>query len=230
MMTDLRREVTSLKAAVDDMKLTLNQHANLLRCSAYGGGRNMAAKHEISRPLSDAKMALNQHTNLLLRMAYETVAEQEVSCPTMLSRREILEDYNSKWRGCYEAEGAFRLAAANAFVFFDDAHKLMRPRLVDGVLYARKGCEPVMAVSGRVPDMTAGVSPLMVPFKLDEGCIWVRDESACEVMNADGASHRVTLVHTLEGDCVVVDWGIGQFEPLHKDVRLYIRHDDLAAM
>ena len=45
--------------------------------------------------------------------------------------------------------------------------------------------------------------------------------------NAHGTSHRVTLVTTLDGERVVVDWGIGQLGSLPEDMRLCVRKGDL---
>jgi hypothetical protein len=146
-----------------------------------------------------------------------------------MSQREILLDFVDR-QARYLEGGDCGLAAAEAWEFFDRSHKLMRPKLVVGVLYASGGDKAVRGKPATVPAQLVGVNSTMKPYKLleqqsDKGCIWVlmSDEASGPVMNEVGIGHRVTLVTPLEGGRVVVDWGIGQFSYLPADIRLFLK-------
>lgn len=201
----LGRDVAALRSSMADIKSTLEGHTKLIRC--VGGSRRYPTE--------------------LTSVDRAPVCRDYRS--SMMSMREILGDFNELRRGRYEEAGSCGLAGADSWDFFERAHKLMQPKLVTGVLYSPSGGKLVMSQTDTSPDSAAGISPNMKPFKRHEGCIWVRDESSAPVENVCGASHRVTLVTTLDGERIVVDWGICQFSSLPDDTRLFIHCDDLKA-
>ena len=207
-ITGLRNDVNQVRASVENIRLTLETHGRLLRC---------VADQNLSLPSSSQEY---------------TIADRTISCrdaaSSLMSQREILLDFIDR-RARYREGGDCGLAAAEAWEFFDRSHKLMRPKLMDGVRYAASGEKAVMGKSGTVPAQLVGISPTMKPYKLlecsDKGCIWVplAEEALHTVMNDVGMAHRVTMVTPLEGGRVVVDWGIGQFSYLPADIRLFIK-------
>lgn len=208
-ITNLRNDVNEVRASVEDIKLTLETHGRMLRC---------VADLKSSLPSSGQKSTIVHHT-----MPCRDAAS------SLMSKREILLDFVDR-RARYQEGGNCSLAAAEAWEFFDRSHKLMRPRLVDGVLYASNGVKAVMGKPATVPAQLVGINPTMKPYKLleqcaDKGCIWVPavDEALQAVMNDAGMAHRVTMVTPLEGGRIVVDWGIGQFSYLPADIRLFIK-------
>jgi hypothetical protein len=179
-----------IRASVEDIKLTVDKHERTLQC---------VTDH------FKALICLQQNS-----YAYTSPPRWD-HASSMMSLREI----QLARRTDYQEGGDCGLAAAEAWELFDRAHKLMHPKLVDGVLFAASSGKAVIGKPGISPAQPAGVSQAMKPFKLlergTEGCIWVPDESLGTVMNVNGMSHRVALVTTLEGERVVVDWGTGQF-------------------
>jgi hypothetical protein len=213
-MQTLQGDVNRLRASVEDLKLTVDKHDQLLRW-VLG-----------VQPLSD-----HLHADTLSWRA--SANNETVPCrkhaSSMMTLREIQEDFRRLGRMANHSEGGdCRLAAAEAWEFFDRTHRPMSARLVDGVLYAKSGAKAVMGKSGKIPAENAGVSPNMAACKLLRGnCVWVPDEDDAPAMNTHGMAHRVTVVTTLEGKRIVVDWGIGQFSYLPDDIRLYVEKADL---
>ena len=210
-ITDLRNDVNKVRASLEDIKLTLESHGRMLRC---------VADQNSSLPASGQK-----HT-----IVHRTLPCRDASS-SLMSKREILLEFVGR-RVRYLEGGDCGLAAAEAWEFFDRSHKLMRPRLVDGVLYASSGNKAVMGKPATVPAQLVGINPTMKPYKLleqcaDKGCIWVPDvdEDLHAVLNDVGMAHRVTMVTPLEGGRVVVDWGIGQFSYLPADIRLFLKSE-----
>ena len=207
-ITDLRNDVNTVRASVEDIKLTLETHGRILRC---------VADLKSSLPTSGQHYTTVHHT-----MPCRDAAS------SLMSKREILLDFVNR-RAQYQEGGDCGLAAAEAWEFFDRSHKLMRPKLVDGVLYAASGEKAVMAKPATVPAQLVGISPTMKPHKLlelsDKGCIWVplEDDALHTVMTDVGMAHRVTMVTPKEGGRVVVDWGVGQFSYLPSDIRLFLK-------
>ena len=64
------------------------------------------------------------------------------------------------------------------------------------------------------------------PFVLqEEGCIWKPEDGGMVLepdSNKTGFKHYITLVCTLEGLQVAVDWSLGQFENVPADIRLVV--------
>ena len=200
-LTALRNDLNRLGGELENIKLTLNQHRQLLQC---------AYVHLIREPLALCSWA-------------DKVSHCRDYTSSMLSMQEIQADYKARL-GSYRQGGDCNAAAAAAWEFFDRAHRLMCPKLVQGVLFSASGGRVAMENSGSLPDRQAGISPAMRSFKLLDckGCVWVPDEPTHSVMNAHGASHRVTFVTTMEGARVAVDWGIEQFSALPGDIRLFV--------
>ena len=205
-ITDLRDDVNKVRASVEDIRLTLETHGRMLRC---------VADQNSSLPTSGQNNTIVHHT-----MPCRDAAS------SLMSKREILLDFVDR-RTRYQEGGDCGSAAAEAWEFFDRSHKLMRPRLVDGVLCASSGNKAVMGKPATVPAQLVGINPTMKPYKLLEQCIWVPDvdEALHAVMNDVGMAHRVTMVTPLEGGRVVVDWGIGQFSYLPADIRLFLKNE-----
>lgn len=201
-LTEIRGDLAKTHANIEDIKITLETHAQLLRYA-----------DSVPRQID----LLNKNCS-----AHCLACRDQSS--SMLSEREILEDYKMN-RQNYKEGGDCGLAAAHAWEFFDRAHNLMHPKLVDGVLFAPGGSKPIMSKPNISPPEMVGISPIMRPFKLLEasGCVWVPAGSPVDIYNERGASHRVTVVTTLQGDRVVVDWGRAQFSYLPDDILLFLK-------
>ena len=206
-ITGLTTKVASLSAAIEDVRLTVEEHTKLLKC-----------------------VGLDDHVFGALTLA------SNIHCPvgwcinrnhrnTLMSISEIREDFAFNRESIYKTGGDCLLAASEAWVFIDSTHSLMYPKMVDGVLYSRNGGKPVLNESKKIPDEDGCVTPFMRRYvRLDGGCIWVPadDEQDHNVMNARGMKHRVTCVTTLEGQRVVVDWSVGQFGWMPDDIGLFL--------
>ena len=146
---------------------------------------------------------------------------------SMLSMREIAVDYVSA-RRCdeYVEPGSCGRAAHEALVFFDQTHALMRATVVKGVLFSPSGGAPLLKAGGRAPGRDPGAFVgMMRPFVLHDGCIWQQEEGGAVLepdSNAKGFNRYVTLVSSLEGSRVAVDWSMGQFVSVPADLRLYL--------
>ncbi|KAL4425058.1 hypothetical protein ABPG77_001836 [Micractinium sp. CCAP 211/92] len=145
----------------------------------------------------------------------------------LMSKHEIIEDFKACREKLYRFGGSCVLAASDSERFFNEEHKLMRPKAVTGILYSPSGGKLTMHKSGKSPDQAAKVIASMKAFQHDEACIWVQDESFNPVVDVHGASHRVTVVTTPDGERIVVDWGIAQFTSVPKDIKLFINEKDL---
>ena len=204
-ITALRGDMEHIRSSVDDMKLLIKKQGQLLQYA---------------------------HVHLpcyrLSTIECESSLDRD-HASSLMSMREIEEDYIGCRMSMYQEGGDCRLAAAEAYGFFNRCHKLMHAKLVDAVLYAPSGKKPVMRKPQITPPEQVHISPIMKRFKLQKKsqCIWVLDGESHDVKNVLGASHRVTLVTTLEGDRVVVDWGIGQFSDMPDDMRLFIPQNDM---
>ena len=145
----------------------------------------------------------------------------------MLSLREIAVDYVSG-RRCdeYVESGSCGRAAHEAQVFFDQTHALMRATVVKGVLFSPSGGAPLLKAGGRAPGRDPGaLVGMRRPFVLHDGCIWQQEEGGAVLepdSNAKGFNHYVTLVSSLEGSRVAVDWSMGEFVSVPADLRLYL--------
>ena len=209
-VTQISAQIRSLQAAVHDIRLTLTEHMRVAPSCEWRDTDATAHLH--------ADSARRNHSSTLLYL-------EEIDADFTVNGR----------RALYAEGGDCELAGAEAWAFFNATHKLMRPKLVQGVLYACSG-QPVMGKTGRQPDATDGITPVMQRYVLrgleSDGCIWEPAGDACShgVMNVCGMRHRVALVHTLEGARVLVDWGVGQFSRLPLDIGLYVLHDDESGM
>lgn len=215
-VTQLKAQMNGLQAAVDNIQLTLHEHTALLRC-ATEHLRMVPPPH--SAPLGEWQRYANTHARFLIN------AHRNHSS-TLMSLAEIEADFVVNGRRALYAEGGdCELAGADATVFIENTHHLMRPKLVQGVLYARSG-KPVMSKTGKSPDARGCIVPTMRRYVLraSDSCIWepAADVSSHDMMNVCGMNHRVALVHTLEGAQVLVDWGVGQFSMLPPDIGLYL--------
>jgi hypothetical protein len=201
----LTSQLNSLQAAVHDIRLILDDHTALLKtitkpCEWRYTGAHLPAA------------ACGNHNN------------------TLMSLEEIEADFKVNGRRALYAEGdECEIAGAAAAVFFKNTHRLMRAKLVQGVLYARSGQLPVLAKTGKSPDAHGCITPNMIRYVLrgSDSCIWepADDARSHDVMNGVGMEHRVALVHTLEGARVLVDWGLGKFSELPADIGLYLLLD-----
>jgi hypothetical protein len=215
-VTQLNARMSSLQAAVDNIRIALSEHTVLLRC---------ATKHlRMVAPPGEWQRYAHTHARFL------TNAARRNHSSTLMSLAEIEADFVVNDRRALYAEGGdCELAGAEACVFFKNTHTLMRAKLVQGVLYARSG-QPVMGKTGQSPDATGYITPNMRRYVLrgTDGCIWepADDARTHGAMNVCGMRHRVALVHTLEGARVLVDWGVGQFSMLPPDIGLYVLPDE----
>ena len=144
----------------------------------------------------------------------------------VMSVREIIADFEAMGRAQEHLKaGSCGSAAFEAKVFFDEAHTIMRCKVVRAVLYAPSGL--VLADTGEAParDPGAVVSTDMKPHVLRGGCVWVVDDENTVDLEPDanitGHKHYVALVDTHEGESVAVDWSIGQFRDVPHDTRLF---------
>ena len=118
----LRTDVNSLRASVADIKLTVKNHDQLLQCALL---RSLAPLHSGTVVYADTSLCCRDHAR------------------SILSKLEIDSDFLER-REDYKAGGDCGLAAAEAWESFDRAHKLMRPELMDDVLFAADGEKAVM--------------------------------------------------------------------------------------
>lgn len=213
-ITGLRNDVSAVRAIVENLRITVDEHTQLLRC--------VAAQVPVRPTLGEAAFA----SSVLPHATHATVPNRG-HASSMMSKREIVQDFLVMNRGSqYSIGGDCNAAAGAAWEFFNRVHMLMRPKLVNGVLWSPSGAKVVMGSTNTSPECLGGISPSMVPFMRDDECVWVEDE-AMEVMNEHGANHRVILATTLDGDRVVVDWGISQFSFVPNDIKLFIKKTDL---
>ena len=138
---------------------------------------------------------------------------------------EVQADFESNARRSQYGECQM-VAASDAWAFFHCTHPLMRPKIVQGVLYSSSsglGTTPV-------GPSRAGIIPTMKRYVL-RGCVWMPAEDADDhgVMNATGTNHRITCVTTQEGERVLVDWSIGRFGNVPDDLGLFVVADDVVA-
>jgi hypothetical protein len=154
-----------------------------------------------------------------------------------MSKAEILADYVVNGRGAglvSDFGGDCQYAAGVALDFFGQ-RKIMNARIEEGVLYSPSGAHVVMGVasgafaSGGLPPSQREIRSGALAYKLDEGCLWVRDRSADVALEnpslpkAVGCQHFVVSVDTLDGgERMVVDWGVKQFGEIPQDMRLFI--------
>jgi len=153
---------------------------------------------------------------------------------SLMSKSEIAADFVVNGRGVglvADAGGDCPFAASMAREFFE-RHPLMKARVEAGVLHSPSAARVVMGVAsgafanGGRPDERGVVSAGARAYKLTVGCLWVRDPAADavdEVLEPRvGCMHTTVSVDTLEGERVVVDWGIEQFSEIPLDMRLFI--------
>jgi hypothetical protein len=108
-------------------------------------------------------------------------------------------------------------------------YRLMRPKLVQGVLYARDGKLPALRTTRAFPDPCPYVGPGLLRYALAAPCIWqpASDATTHDTWNVRGAAHQVVMVTTQEGRRVVVDWSVGQFGEMPEGVGLFLRAEDV---
>ncbi len=160
---------------------------------------------------------------------------------SLMSKSEIVADFVVNDRGAglvADAGGDCQFAAGMALKFFE-RRRLMQARVEAGVLHSPSASRVVMGVasgafaSGGLPDERGEVPIGARAYKLTAGCLWVRDPAAdacmhaCDAVDAAmkprmGCTHSTVSVDTLEGERVVVDWGIKQFSEIPSDMRLFI--------
>lgn len=213
-ITQLRTDVSKLQADVGDLRVTVKVHEEMLRCRMEGC--------DAATPLHNKNCALSHTFTRLIDCS-------DHRC-SMLSKNEIAADFDCNRQGLYAEGGDCGLAAAIAWEFFNRAHRIMSPKLVDAVMYS-PSARPVLAKSYTSPAEDDGISPIMVRYERTSagGCIWqlALNSTTHGVANTQGAKHRVVLATTCEGERVVVDWGISQFSTLPLDIGLFIRPQDL---
>jgi hypothetical protein len=156
---------------------------------------------------------------------------------SLMSKSEIVADFVVNDRGAglvADAGGDCQFAAGMALKFFE-RRRLMQARVETGVLHSPSAARVVMGVasgafaSGGLPDERGEVPIGARAYKLTAGCLWIRDPAAdaCDAVGAAlkprvGCTHSTVSVDTLEGERVVVDWGIKQFSEIPSDMRLFI--------
>ena len=135
-ITRLRSDINNVRASVENIKLTLKKHDHMFRC------------------------VVDQNLSLASFQRESTAARHILPCrdaaSSLMSQREILLDFVDR-KARYQEGGDCGLAAAEAWEVFDRSHKLMRPKLVDGVLYASSGDKAVMRKPATVPAQLVGI-------------------------------------------------------------------------
>ena len=116
-LTEIRSNLAKQNAKIEDIKITLEKHAQLLRSAKCQPGQHLE--------------------NNSLRLHDLCCRDQSSS---LLSETQILEDYKIN-RQNYQEGGDCGLAAAHAWEFFDRAHK----SIVDAVLFAPSGRKRIMS-------------------------------------------------------------------------------------
>ena len=225
----LQQQTVNLKWRVDSLQLTLKEHTDLLRCVDTQCTHGATLHESCNWPCPNQYACSNQRRFLTKkpspndRNAYCAACRNHSS--SMMSVSEVQADFVLNNRRAQYAEGGdCQLAACEAAAFFDTTHRLMSPKIVQGVLYAGSVIQPVMGRTGRSPDARMLITPTMKRYVLD-GCMWraANDTDSHGVINVRGCSHFVTRVMTLDGQRVFVDWGIGQFSSLPEGASLFVK-------
>ncbi len=204
-ITLLRTDVNRTTAALGLLKDRVDEHETLLRCVK-----------------GDVYLASNCWYHLT-----QFLPGCSNHASSMLSIREIAYDYLTNDR-CdeYVESGSCGRAAHEAQVFFTRTHALMKAKVIRGVLFSPSGAELLLKADGRALKCdTDALVARMRPFVLQEGCIWQPEDGGMVPepdSNAIGFKHYITLVCTLDGSHVAVDWSLGQFVNVPADMRLYI--------
>lgn len=152
-----------------------------------------------------------------------------------MSKSEITADFVTNDRGAGltgDAGGDCQYAAEVAFKFFG-RRKIMNARPETGVLHSPSGATVTMGVgsgafAGGLSHARGVVRSGALAYRLAEGggCLWIRDPAADAAEDPQqpgvGCMHYLVSVDTLDGERVVVDWGIKQFAEIPTDMRLFI--------
>lgn len=177
--------------------------------------------------VDDLKKIVEKHNKLLLgldKLSYKIDSNNDVKAMTIA---EI--EKRSMTRGViYEETDDCLLAAVKSKIFFANCCPVMYPKVISGVLYSPSGGlfknKPTEPVTGK-PEI-AGKPVYGDAFALSKtgGCVWeMRTDILAPAieLNIMGYKHFVTLVHSEDGT-VAVDWGLGNFSNIPKDVLLFI--------
>jgi hypothetical protein len=154
---------------------------------------------------------------------------------SLMSKSEIVADFvvNDRGAGLLSAAGGDCQNAAPVALVFFGRRKIMRARAEAGVMHSPSGAAIAMGVSsgafvgGGQPDARGAVRSGALAYRLDAGCLWTRDPDADAAVDDRspprvGCNHFVVSVDTLDGERVVVDWGIKQFGEIPPDMRLFV--------
>ena len=128
--------------------------------------------------------------------------------------------------------GGCRAAAQTAFDFFGSYHSMMNVRKIeDAIMLHDDGCGTPLTfaatgtttVNGLNPEMKEVISDMDYFVWEENTAIWTKGRSKISSdIGQKGPLHTVLLVHTAEGNVIVVDWSYRQFLAAElKNVRLY---------
>lgn len=203
-MTLITRELQTVQAKLENLQVTVQAHDAVLKCGIDVASSTLL--HSMSARNSDSSVWCRNHNM------------------TMLTEREIQEDFTLNRRDNYAAAGSCLLAAREACNFFEAVHKLMSPAMVHGVLYSPSGA--ALKCNGREPAAEKVLlSPRMQSYVRKGACLWVPDPDPPTLAGGIeiGYSHTTTAVSTADSDTrVTVDWSAAQFDGPPPDLRLYV--------
>jgi hypothetical protein len=130
--------------------------------------------------------------------------------------------------------GGCRAAAQTAFDFFGSYHSMMNVRKIEDAIMLHDdddGCGTPLTfaatgtttVNGLNPEMKEVISDMDYFVWEENTAIWTKGRSKISSdIGQKGPLHTVILVHTAEGNVIVVDWSYRQFLAAElKNVRLY---------
>jgi hypothetical protein len=152
----------------------------------------------------------------------------------MLSRHEILAHYRDRLpneHAYLHAVGACRVVARDAFAFLHRHYRLMRPEIKEGYLVCPAGIAPrLVAAEQAVMSPLVAVKPRaaagdMQWWQLDsevDSCVWTRLASVAIPEVTCAYPHTVVMATLQDGERVVVDWNVGQFEGLLDDGFVFV--------
>lgn len=170
---------------------------------------------------------VDEHDTLIRRLS-KCLLPREGPLSPPLSCQEIANDILAAGRRGWEYVDPRKggRAAHEAQYFFDRKHVLMGATVVLGMLFSPSGAAILQKEDGQPParDPEALVA-MRRPYVLRDGCIWQLEEGGVVLppdANLTGFKHYVTMVSTLEGERVAVDWSLGQYTEMPADLRLYL--------
>jgi ElaB/YqjD/DUF883 family membrane-anchored ribosome-binding protein len=168
----------------------------------------------------------DNYENIMLIINPPHYRNQELS---MLSTRELEQLYVTRASEdlSLSAKGGCVAAAKEACRFFRENRSLMNAEIISDAILVRYNNLPISFSDGDQPhpsSLRGEVCQGMRYFVWSRGPVWTQGNTPiAEDIGKFGQFHTVVLLHTSDGNVVVVDWSIGQFlQSELSQVRLYV--------